>query len=177
MHVQIVTFNLDGISEGEYIDIATQLAPRFAAVPGLLAKIWLESPESGVYGSVYLWDDKEAMDRFVATNLFEATNPAFANFVSEDFSVLENLTRATQPVLTVLEDSRAWATPAAAEAFPKKLTPARKKAAAPPKAVAPKAAASKAPAPAKKAKVTKVTAPTDAPAPAKARSRTRKATP
>lgn len=181
MHVQIVTFNLDGVSEGEYIDIASQLAPRFAAVPGLLAKVWLESPESGVYGAVYLWDDQESMDRFVATNLFEGTNRAFANLVSEDFSVLENLTRATQPVLTVLEDSRAWPTPPAPEAFPKKLRPAPRKA-------APAPAAAKTPAAAKRAKVTKVAGPTrkaapggasaaGAPAPAKARSRTRKATP
>ncbi len=156
MHVQIVTFNLDGISEGEYIDIATQLAPRFAAVPGLLAKIWLESPESGVYGSVYLWDDKEAMDRFVATNLFEATNPAFANFVSEDFSVLENLTRATQPVLTVLEDARAWTTATAAPPAPRKrAVAAPRKRVAPTTPAASKApAVSKTPAAAKKAKVT-----------------------
>jgi heme-degrading monooxygenase HmoA len=167
MHVQIVTFNLGRISESEYIDIASQLAPRFAALPGLLAKVWLENPDSGTYGAIYLWEDEEAMDRFMATDLFEGSNRGFANLVTEDFSVLENLTRATQPVLTILEDSRAWAkAPAASKASPAE-------------------APAKAPA-AKKPKVTKVTAPvgkgagrpapTKGPAPGKARSRSRKAT-
>ena len=104
MHVQIVTYGLHGMTEGEYIDIATRLAPRFASLPGLLAKVWLESPADGVYGAVYLWEDREAMERFLATDLFEGTNPDFADFGSDDFSVLENLTRATQPALTVLDD-------------------------------------------------------------------------
>jgi len=104
MHVQIVTYGLDGMTEGEYIDVATRLAPRFAALPGLLAKVWLESPADGVYGAVYLWEDLEAMERFLATDLFEGTNPDFADLGSDNFSVLENLTRATQPALTVLDD-------------------------------------------------------------------------
>lgn len=104
MHVQIVTFNLGRMSEGEYIDVASRLAPRFAGLPGLLAKVWLESPESGVYGAIYLWEDVDAMDRFLATDLFEGTNAEFVNLTSDEFSVLGNLTRATQPVLTVLED-------------------------------------------------------------------------
>ncbi len=168
MHVQMVTFNLDGISERDYIDIATQLAPRFAALPGLLAKVWLENPESGAFGAIYLWDDEEAMGRFMASDLFEGTNRTFANLVSEDFSVLENLTRATQPALTVLEDSRAWPTPPAAPPAPRRAPAPRK--AAPAKATAK--------APVKKAKVTKVTGGAGGAAtgaPAKARPRTRKA--
>ena len=104
MHVQIVTFGLDGMPEHEYIDIATRLTPRFAALPGLLAKVWLESPDSGTYGAIYFWEDQEAMERFVASDLFEGTHPGFAGLDSSDFSVLGNLTRATQPALTVVED-------------------------------------------------------------------------
>jgi len=104
MHVQIVTFGLDGMPEGEYIDVATRLTPRFAALPGLLAKVWLESPDSGTYGGIYFWEDQEAMDRFVASDLFEGTHPAFTELDSSDFSVLGNLTRATQPGITLLEE-------------------------------------------------------------------------
>lgn len=161
MHVQIVTFDLGTMSEGEYIDVASRLAPRFAGLPGLLAKLWLESPESGVYGAIYLWEDQEAMDRFMASDLFEGTNRAFGDVVSDDFAVLENLTRATQPVLTLLEErapigrapARPAPAPAAPEAFPKKIGP--RKAAASSKAAPAKAAAPKA-----KARVSKVTAPT-----------------
>ena len=146
MHVQIVTFNLGGMSEGEYIDVASRLAPQFAGLSGLLAKVWLESPDAGVYGAVYFWNDEEAMERFLATDLFEGTNPSFANFSTEDFSVLENLTRATQPVLTVLEDrspsGRAPARPAVTAGGGAAPAPAP------------------APAPEARARVTKVTTPT-----------------
>ncbi len=170
MHVQIVTFNLDGISEGDYIDVASRLAPRFAGLPGLLAKVWLESPSSGTYGAIYFWEDEDAMNRFLATDLFEGTNPEFVNLTVDDFSVLANLTRATQPVLTVLEDvalrTRAPARTAAVAKAPAAKAPARK-------ASTTKAPARKAPAAG--GKVTKVS-----PAPAKARpsaSRGRKPTP
>jgi len=148
MHVQIVTFNLGGMSEGEYIDVASRLAPQFAGLPGLLAKVWLENPDAGVYGAVYFWDDEEAMERFLATDLFEGTNPSFANFTTDGFSVLENLTRATQPVLTVLEErsprGRAPDQPAVTAGA----------------APAPVPTAAQAPAPKARGRVTKVTTPT-----------------
>lgn len=106
MHVQIVTFNLSGISEEDYIDVATEVAPQFASMPGLLAKVWLEDPPSNVYGGIYFWEDRESMERFVNGNLFEGTNPEFAEIVAEDYGVLERLTRATQPVLEILEDEQ-----------------------------------------------------------------------
>ena len=196
MHVQIVTFNLDGIGEGEYIDIATRLAPRFAGLPGLLAKVWLESPASRTYGAIYFWDDEESMNRFLATDLFEGTNPDFVNLTVDDFSVLANLTRATQPVLTVLDDA-APRGQAAAPPPPARAAQIRTRAKAPAAnaplagAVAKKAPAARAPvakAPARKAaagraaggkapagkapmsRVTKV-----APAPAKAAARSSRA--
>ncbi len=164
MHVQIVTFNLGGISEGEYIDVASRLAPRFAGLPGLLAKVWLESPESGVYGAIYLWEDQEAMERFLATDLFEGTNSAFVNLTSDDFSILENLTRATQPVLAVLDEPA----PRGRAPSPRPAPPAT---AAPAKTAPAKAAAGSKGA----ARVTKVTAPTGKTS--KSGSRSRKATP
>lgn len=111
MRVQIVTYNLDGISEGDYLDVADQLADRFSALPGLQAKLWLEHPESNTYGAIYFWDDDESMQRFLQSDLFEGTNPEFSNLVAEDYGVLENLTRRTQPVLELLEDQVSVYTP------------------------------------------------------------------
>lgn len=103
MFVQVVTFSLEGISEDEYIDVAVGLAPRFASLPGLLAKIWLENPGGNRYGAVYFWEDAESMERFGDSDLFEGGTAEFAAFVSEEFRVLENLTAQTQPALQVLE--------------------------------------------------------------------------
>lgn len=106
MYVQVVTYGLGGISEREYLDVANDVASRFAAMPGLQAKIWLEDPDRGRYGAVYLWDDRESMERFLDSNLFEATNPDFVDVYSAGFDVLENLTGQTQPVLDLLPAAR-----------------------------------------------------------------------
>jgi heme-degrading monooxygenase HmoA len=112
MHVQVVTYALDGMPESDYLDIANELAPNFSAIPGLQAKIWLEDPDRGRYGAVYFWEDKESMERFLRSNLFEGTNAEFTDVESEGFSILENLTAQTQPVLEVVEARRRPAAPA-----------------------------------------------------------------
>ncbi len=106
MYVQVVTYGLAGIDESEYLDVANDVAPRFAGMPGLLAKLWLGNTEEGRYGAVYLWDERESMERFVHSDLFEAFNPEFSEVAVEDFDVLENLTAVTQPVLQILEPRR-----------------------------------------------------------------------
>jgi heme-degrading monooxygenase HmoA len=106
MYVQVVTYGLVGIGEGDYLDVAHRVAPRFSGMPGLLAKLWLGNTEEGRYGAVYLWENREAMERFVRSDLFEAFNPEFDEVAVEDFDVLENLTAVTQPVLQVLEPKR-----------------------------------------------------------------------
>ncbi len=106
MYLQVVTYGLAGIGESEYLDVANSVAPRFSGMPGLLAKLWLGNTDDGRYGAVYLWDDREAMERFVRSDLFEAFNPEFDDVAVEDFDVLENLTAVTQPVLQVLEPKR-----------------------------------------------------------------------
>ena len=106
MYVQVVTYSL-GMSESEYLDIANELAPTFARMPGMAAKIWLEDLDLGRYGAVYFWDDRESMERFLGSDLFEGTNADFVDVESEGFGILENLTSETQPVLELVEPRRA----------------------------------------------------------------------
>ena len=106
MYVQVVTYALEGMEESEYLDISNELAPSFSNIPGLQAKIWLDDPDRGRYGALYFWDDKESMERFLRSNLFEGTNGEFTDVESEGFAILENLTAQTQPVLEVVEARR-----------------------------------------------------------------------
>jgi len=87
MHVQILNFQLRDLSEEAYTALATELAPSFAAVPGLLGKVWLANSSTGTYGGVYLWRDREAMEDFSRTDLFNsvATHPSLAGITSSDF--------------------------------------------------------------------------------------------
>ena len=41
MQALIINFNLDGITRSDYEGLCTELAPAFAAVPGLISKHWL----------------------------------------------------------------------------------------------------------------------------------------
>ena len=106
MYVQVVTYALAGMQESEYLDISNELAPSFSNIPGLQAKLWLDDPDQGRYGAVYFWHDKESMERFLRSNLFEGTNTEFTEVESEGFAILENLTAQTQPVLDIVEARR-----------------------------------------------------------------------
>ena len=97
MHIQLVTFTLDGISDAEYRATVEAVAPHFAAVPGLLSKVWLADAGSGTYGGVYTWDDPAAMQSYLDGDLYATVrdNPVFAGVCSHDFGVLAEPTRLT----------------------------------------------------------------------------------
>lgn len=98
MHVQVINFRLKGIAEADYRRLCDDLAPAFAALPGLVSKVWLADPDAGVFGGVYFWENQEAMRQFTRTDLFKAvaTHPNLTDIVSRDFGVLEAPTRVTR---------------------------------------------------------------------------------
>ncbi len=104
MHVQIITFRLVDMDDAGYRAACAEMAPAFAALPGLLAKVWLADPDAGTYGGVYLFRDREAMESYAASELFAtvAAFPHFADITARDFAVLDDLTRMTQPDLEIL---------------------------------------------------------------------------
>ena len=69
-----------------------------ASTPGLLATVWLEDPENQRYGGIYFWEDRQAMERGRIW-----AHPNAADLTVREFGVLERLTKATQPVISILE--------------------------------------------------------------------------
>jgi heme-degrading monooxygenase HmoA len=98
MHIQITTFNLEGISEEDYRKLCETVAPAFADLPGLISKTWLANPETNTYGGVYVWRDREAIEAYEKTDLFKGlgANPHFENVSVKDFAVLEDPTHVTR---------------------------------------------------------------------------------
>ena len=98
MHVQIINFRLDGVSEAEYVALCDDLARAYAEVPGLDRKVWIANPDTGTYGGVYFWRDRKAMEEFATTDLFSsvANHPNLADIEVSDFAVLEAPTRVTR---------------------------------------------------------------------------------
>ena len=98
MQALIINFNLDGITRSDYEGVCNELAPAFAAVPGLISKHWLADETSNTYGGIYLFQDQTALDGFLASELFAAVrdNPALVNATVKPFSILEGPTRVTR---------------------------------------------------------------------------------
>ena len=98
MHIQIVNFHLKGVTEQQYTGLCDEIAPAFAGVPGLLSKVWLADSASGTYGGVYVWESREAMERYASSDLCTTvmSHPNLADITSKDFGVIEAPTRVTR---------------------------------------------------------------------------------
>ena len=90
MEILIINFSLNGISDAEFRNQCDEVAPAFAAVPGLLSKVWLADPANGVYGGVYTFRDTVAVDAYLGSDLMAqvAANPAFVDVTARRFAVL-----------------------------------------------------------------------------------------
>lgn len=103
MHVQVVTFGLNGITEDEYHEACGDETATFAALPGLVSKTWLRNAETNSYGGMYLWRDRESCEQYKAGEVFKSiqSDPTLGNVTSQDFEVFEDLSKATQPGLAI----------------------------------------------------------------------------
>ena len=104
MHVLIVNFNLKGVDEAQYARMCDAVAPAFAAVPGLASKLWIKNSDTGTYGGVYIFESRDALNRFQETDLFRslAVNKNLTNITADDFEVLEAPTRVTGRMLATV---------------------------------------------------------------------------
>ncbi len=98
MHTQVVTFTLDGIDDAAYQAHAEQIAPVFAALPGLRAKIWLANQQTNTYGGIYTWDDVAALRAYQGGKIFHElqANPHMTDVAVREFSVLAGPTKVTR---------------------------------------------------------------------------------
>lgn len=101
MHIQIVTFKLRNWSQADYEKFCDEVAPAFAAVPGLVSKVWLAKPDAGTFGGVYTFRDKAAFDAYVASDLFKGvgTHPNLAGIEATDYGVIEGPTAVTRGLI------------------------------------------------------------------------------
>lgn len=98
MYIQVINFHLNGLSEAEYRVLCDEVAPAFGEVPGLISKVWLANRGTNTYGGVYTWANREAMEAFSKSELFNAfaTNRNLADITSVEFDVLEDPTSVTR---------------------------------------------------------------------------------
>lgn len=92
MLVQVVTFNLEGMSDAEFRTACERdwLGP-VAALPGMVSKTWLANADTNTYGGVYVWQDQAAADNYPSTDFFKAfsSDPRVKNISSQVFGILK----------------------------------------------------------------------------------------
>jgi hypothetical protein len=103
MHISIFHYRIQNIDDAGWSQACDELAPAFAAVPGLLSKIWLHG-EGDARGGVYLWEDKTAYEAFLASDLgtAAASHPNIVGLTMRDYSVDEAPTRVTRGAPTAV---------------------------------------------------------------------------
>ena len=99
MQAQIITYQLNDISQAEYLkQMVEPDAPILADISGLISKVWLADEETNTFGGFYLWESKEAMDNFMKSDLVSAvvSRPFVMNVSSVDYPVNEAASRITR---------------------------------------------------------------------------------
>ncbi|MAJ27890.1 hypothetical protein CBD41_00625 [bacterium TMED181] len=98
MHVLVVNFQLEDMNHEQFSEACDGLAETFAAIPGLIAKVWLSDPDNNTYGGVYTFENQAAFEDYQAGEVFAAVagNPNFVNVTAKDFGILEGPTRVTR---------------------------------------------------------------------------------
>jgi hypothetical protein len=98
VQILIVNFNLEGLPEEEFASSCDELAPTFAAVPGLVSKVWLADRAESTFGGVYAFESAKAVDDYLQSDLWAAVGatPGLVNISVRRFGVLEGPTRVTR---------------------------------------------------------------------------------
>jgi len=106
MQAQIITYQLNDISQAEYLkQMVEPDAPILAKVKGLISKVWLSDVEKNTFGGFYLWETKTAMEDFMNSDLVKAvvSRPYVKNVSSVDYDVNQNASMVTRGLKSVVE--------------------------------------------------------------------------
>ena len=96
--IQVVNFNLEGIGHQDYLGATVDVARAFNDVKGLKSKVWLSDEENNVYGGVYTWENRQAMEDYLNSDIYDqvlGSNPSFVNITYKAYDVLEEQTKIT----------------------------------------------------------------------------------
>ncbi len=99
MHAQLITYQLNNISQADYLKRMVEPdAPILAKVPGLISKVWLADEGKNTFGGFYLWENKTAMENFMHSDLVKAvvSRPFVEHVASVDVEVNQQASLITR---------------------------------------------------------------------------------
>ena len=65
------------LPEEEFLRIAKERKPQFAAIPGLIQKYYIKTQNPGEYGGVYIWDSMESLRKYRESELASTIAKAY----------------------------------------------------------------------------------------------------
>ncbi|MEN8240535.1 MAG: YdhR family protein [Chloroflexota bacterium] len=82
----------------EYEGAVSPLADQFAALPGLVWKIWMINEDESEAGGIYLFDDAKSLQAYLDGPLAAGVinHPALSDFSVKTFAVMEAVTAITR---------------------------------------------------------------------------------
>lgn len=85
-----VEFTYDFDTADDYIAAVSPLAEQFAAVPGMVWKVWTLNPETKKAGAAYYFADAESLETYMDSELFGAVkgHPALSDHEISTFQVM-----------------------------------------------------------------------------------------
>ena len=57
------------LPDEEFLKIAKDREPQFAAIPGLIQKYYIKTKTPGEFGGVYIWDSVESLQKYKESEL------------------------------------------------------------------------------------------------------------
>lgn len=86
------------VPSAEYEQMANTLAGQFAAVPGLRWKVWIMNEPEREAGGIYLFEDDDALQTYLAGPLAAAVaeHPALTDISAKAFAVMNDATAITR---------------------------------------------------------------------------------
>lgn len=98
MHALLLSYSLSAAQDAEHAELCEQLAPAVAAVHGLVTGTWFGNRETGRYGGFYTFETKPDLDRFVASELFDAlvSHRALTAVSASEFGITARATAITR---------------------------------------------------------------------------------
>ena len=88
MIIQIVKLK-SNLDEGTLLERAREREPQFRAIPGLLQKYYVKMNPPNTYGGIYIWDSRESLMAFRASELAASIPAAYQVVEAPDIQVLD----------------------------------------------------------------------------------------
>jgi heme-degrading monooxygenase HmoA len=79
------------LNDEEFLKIAHEREPEFAANPAIIQKYYIKLNEPGYYGGVYIWESAEALQEFKKSQLAASIQEAYKGIEKPTIEIVDVL--------------------------------------------------------------------------------------